>query len=685
VVLEDLQWLAESLLPLRELSVLASQLPVLMIGSYRDDERPHLPEKLPDMRVLKLERLNDEHIRELSVAMLGQAGRRRPVQELLRRETEGNVFFVVEVLRTLAEDLGGLHEVGRAELPPEIFSASIQEFIERRLARVPADYRPLLRLAAVAGRTIDVPVIARLLEMLPDTPFATGMEATFSLEEWLFGCADVAVLEHKNETWRFSHDKLREAARDTLSAALIPAAHRLIAAAIESVQSDLGVQATPLAFHWGRAGEAEKEYEYSVLAGQRALQSGANEQAAGLLRRALELVSRGQVALATVMEEFRLHIWLGTALMATRGWGSKEVRDVYRRARELAPRVGAGEELFSVLWGLWAAHLLRDEGQAMTVLAGQLMEVAQDADDDDLRLEAHLALGVTRRHQGQHETASAYLEQVVAAYDRQAHADHSFRFGQDPAVVAYSLAAGELWLMGYADQAREQLRHGMNLAEALGYPFNVAYNLVEWARLMQMMGDRGQTLKWARRVIELSEQHSFPMMLAIGRVLRGWAMDEVAGERRIKETQHGLILLHLTGAKYAYPHYLGCLADVYAQTGKVDAAVALVDEALEVVHQAPFYEAELLRLKGEFLRKATGEHDAEAAYLFEQALRTAESRGQVAWVLRALLSWYRLLAASGRGAGLRSRLREAYRWFSEGFDTPDLQAVRAIVTREEGE
>src|SRR5262249_43199459 len=117
LILEDLQWAAESLDVLKLLGPMVQDLPLLIIGSYRDDERPDLPADLPGMQVIRLERLSGEGIAQLSVSMLGDAGRRPEVLELLKKETEGNVFFLVEVVRALAEQAGRLTEIGRATLP----------------------------------------------------------------------------------------------------------------------------------------------------------------------------------------------------------------------------------------------------------------------------------------------------------------------------------------------------------------------------------------------------------------------------------------------------------------------------------------------------------------------------------------------------------------------------------------
>ncbi|NDJ33863.1 MAG: protein kinase, partial [Chloroflexi bacterium] len=140
LILEDLQWAEESLEPLRVLNRFAHAYPWLLLGSYRSDERPTLPDDLPGMQTIMLSRLDQQAIAELSVSMIGQRGLEPKVLQFIERETEGNAFFMVEVVRALAEEAGRLSEIGSATLPARVVAGGIQRIIERRLGRVPAEY-----------------------------------------------------------------------------------------------------------------------------------------------------------------------------------------------------------------------------------------------------------------------------------------------------------------------------------------------------------------------------------------------------------------------------------------------------------------------------------------------------------------------------------------------------------------
>lgn len=92
VLLEDLQWAGpDSLALLNRLSEVAQSQPLMLLGTYRDDECPELPLRLPRMHVQRLQRLGQEAIAELSARMLGEAGKQPWLVEYLARQTEGNL------------------------------------------------------------------------------------------------------------------------------------------------------------------------------------------------------------------------------------------------------------------------------------------------------------------------------------------------------------------------------------------------------------------------------------------------------------------------------------------------------------------------------------------------------------------------------------------------------------------
>ncbi|NDJ63162.1 MAG: tetratricopeptide repeat protein [Chloroflexi bacterium] len=291
LILEDLQWTEESLNVLERLAPFVPDLPLLVIGSYRNDERPDLPEQLPDANLLMLDRLTPRAMAELSAAMLGGVGTNPRVLALLQRETEGNAFFLIETVRALAEEAGRLSHIGRQTLPEQVFAGGVQAVLRRRLSRVPGAGRPLLKLAAVAGRELDLEVLRAAVALTDDQ----------TLETLLAGCANAAVLEAKEGRWRFAHDKLREALLTDLPGAERADLHRQVAEGIEAAYPDDKRYAAVLVTHWRAAGDTDKETYYAQIAGEQALLASSYREALGFFSRAITLLPSDSAPCAYLM------------------------------------------------------------------------------------------------------------------------------------------------------------------------------------------------------------------------------------------------------------------------------------------------------------------------------------------------------------------------------------------------
>lgn len=280
IILDDLQWArSESVALLARITRSAHEMPVLLVGTYRDDERPGLPLDLPAMQLMKLERLTPEAIAQLCSSMLGRQVQSQALLLLLRRETEGNPFLLVEVMRALAEEAGELSSIESLSRPASVLPGR-GGFVERRLDRVPPPARPLLRAAAVIGRRLDPALLQRVA---PDMPF----------DEWLTACADAAVIEADEGHFRFSHDKLRESLLARVVGEERRSLHRSAAEAIEQVYPDQPDWYSALALHWKEASAGAKAIDYLEKAGEQALQQFSNREAIACFEEAIALDAAG--------------------------------------------------------------------------------------------------------------------------------------------------------------------------------------------------------------------------------------------------------------------------------------------------------------------------------------------------------------------------------------------------------
>ena len=279
LILEDLHWSASDLELLKRFVPTLDNLKILVVGSYRDDEAPALPAELPGGNVIKLGRLAETSLAALVESMLGSVGTQQDIISFLQRETEGNVFFLVEMLRTLAENAGSLAQIDYRVLPTSIFTGGIQKIVERRLTQVTDPDRALLNLAAVLGRSVDLPVMR-----------AVAPER--DVERWALHCAEVSILEIKDDQWRFAHDKLREGILKQLDADAQRTLHRLAAETLTSLYGDDASRAGQLAYHWAGADDLDKEYAACIQASTYYLELNLFRDARRLAERALTLSDR---------------------------------------------------------------------------------------------------------------------------------------------------------------------------------------------------------------------------------------------------------------------------------------------------------------------------------------------------------------------------------------------------------
>ncbi|HET8936739.1 MAG TPA: AAA family ATPase, partial [Polyangiales bacterium] len=297
LLLEDLQWSrSDSIELLKRVIPITAEIPLLVVATDRDDERPSLRHVLTGMQTLDLQRLSQDAVEKLLVAMIGEAARKPEVVRLLWRETEGNAFFLVEVVRVLAEESGGMARIGAGSLPEKVFAGGVRRAVERRLQRVPEDARRLLLIAAVVGRTIDIELLAALAPEM-------------NLERWCAQCLESSVLERTGESIRFAHDKLREGLLAELPLDEQCRLSRLVAEGIERAPTGRDRYAL-LAHHFGRAGIRHKEAHYAALSGEQAVRGFAIAEGMAALQRAIELTEETP---ETAPTRARLHRLLGEA------------------------------------------------------------------------------------------------------------------------------------------------------------------------------------------------------------------------------------------------------------------------------------------------------------------------------------------------------------------------------------
>jgi predicted ATPase len=185
----------------------------------------------------------------------------------------------------------------------------------------------------------------------------------------------------------------------------------------------------------------------------------------------------------------------------------------------------------------------------------------------------------------------------------------------------------------------------------------------------------------------LAREQGFAQSLATG--LMHWGRTLAAqgrGEVGIPQIRQGLAALRATGKELTRSFYLTYLSEAYGAGGQPEEGLRVLTEAVAAAHNVGerWSEAERHRLKGDLLLALSADHRAEAEACFQQALAVARHQQAKSWELRAAMSLSRLWQRQGKRAAARELLAPIYGWFTEGFDTADLQEGRALLEELQG-
>jgi predicted ATPase len=255
-----------------------------------------------------------------------------------------------------------------------------------------------------------------------------------------------------------------------------------------------------------------------------------------------------------------------------------------------------------------------------------------------------------------------------------------------------------LWHLGYPDQALKRIHNALTLAHELSHPYTLG-DLLGYATLLhQYRREARRVQEQAEAVLTLSAEQGFPFLSALATLLQGWVLaDQGHGEQGLAQVHEGLAALRATGAESWRPYFLALLAEAYGQTGQAEEGLSILAEALATVHKTGerHYEAELYRLKGaltlapssvrRLVSSVTNAHSPtpnpqiQAETCFLKAIEIARRQHAKSLELRATMSLARLWQQQGKREAARQRVAEIYSWFTEGFDTKDLQEAKALM------
>ncbi len=680
LVVEDLHWVDPSTQEF--LDLVLQQVPstsVLALLTFRSDFRPSWGARshISSLTVNRFTRKQTEVMVERVVR--GKALPFEVLQQVVAR-TDGVPLFVEELTKMVLESgllrgQGDRYEL-TGPLPPLAIPTTLQDSLMARLDRL-AIVKDVAQLGAALGRSFSYELLRAVVSM--EEP---------RLQRALARLVEAELLYQRGmppqATYIFKHALIQEAAYQSMLISRRHQLHQRIAEILSRQFLETAeTQPELVAHHYTEAGLADEAIHYWQRAGQRANERSAYVEAVAHFTKALGLLDRLPDGRNRLERERQLQTALGPALMSTKGLGAVEVERAYSRALELCQQLGDASGLFAIKRGLWEFHELRGDLRTARGLAEELLALARQTGEVGLLLIAHDVLGDTLFWLGEFAAAVDHLQQGITLYrSEQHHALTHHYAGYDPGVACRSFAAYGLWYLGHPDQALRQIEDALALGKELGHPFSFMF-AVEFAAYVHHYRREVQLcLERADEDIALATEQAAEFFLGHGTVMRGWARAQQGQiNAGIAEIRRGMEACRACGAELERPHWLALLGEACLLGGHVEEGLDAVLEALALAERttARFNEPELHRLRGELLLKRSPPEVAAAENAFHEAIRAARSRQAKSLELRAVMSLSRLLQRQGKREDARRMVAEIYGWFTEGYETRDLQEAKVLL------
>jgi DNA-binding NtrC family response regulator/predicted ATPase len=681
LAVEDLHWSdAETQAFVDRLMMSAPAAALMILVTYRP-EFAHGWGNRECYSQIRLDALPAKTAEALLDALLGTDASLGPLKRTLIDRTEGNPFFLEESVRMLVETrvlsgVRGAHRLERA-VPTIDPSPTVQAVLAARVERLPVGARRLLQAASVIGRQFSLRLLQAIVETTEDDVVHELM--TLQTAEFLYESTGFPEAEYS-----FKHALTHEVTYQSVPTESRRALHARIVEALEALYRErLGEQVEVLAHHAVSGEIWDKAATYLREAGLKAFMRSANADAMAYFTRGLEVVKVLDVA-GRDKHELGLLLALGPAIQAAKGLGAPEAERVFARARELSERRDDPAAAFQALWGQWMVSAGLGRIERARQIGGDLLAVAERANDRALELEGHHAMWATSFWLGEVTAVRHHAERGIALYDPDQHRSLAFLYGgHDPGVCCRWFTAWNSWLLGYSVHAHDACDAAITLAGRVAHPPTIAIALAWACGLHYFERDAPATERYAMRLIDLSRGQNLPAWGAAGRIFHGWALTSArTGPAAIEEIRDGLAAAQAAGTLMPIaPLYKLVLADAYLNSGGSDEGLLVIDETLAgmAVTGERVWHSEFHRLKGELLLARSSSNHEAAEGCFRRALEIARAQHARSWELRAVTSLSRLLARHNRADSARRMVSELYSSFTEGFDTADLRRAKELL------
>ena len=668
LVFEDVHWADPTSLELLEkIRDIVKNWRTLVILLHRPNltlpwtEQPHVTS-------LTINRLDQVQVSSMIQSLTkGQDLPRTAIDQILAK-TDGVPLFVEEITKAVLERaVGGSNEGLSGTQSTLLVPDTLHDSLMARLDQL-APVKTVAQIAAVIGRDFS-------FELLKATaPFSEG-DVHAAIDRLLASGLVFRSGHLSGQSFSFKHALLR----DEAYASILHDQRRRLHGRIAEILcrdfpeiADTGPEI--VAQHYSEAGRAKLAIDYWIKAARQASARSAFVEASTHLQMALKRLVDLPSDIKRDNLELQLQQSLGNAFAAAKGFAAAETVEAYKRALDLCSSARSSDQRFAALNGIIAFHITRGDFEQSRTLAENLLRLAQQQDDPMPKLMGHRALGQALFLIGELAPAHDHLNTSLKLYDATLHGSLAPVFSQTYLTLACTL-------LGDIDRGLTFGQDAVRLSEQLRHPHSLCNALAFLAGAHVLRGDPEAAYPIAERTMGLASEYAFPLWLAGGRMLRGWANCSLGNvEDGLRELRRSVKALEATGALIwvQFARYL--LAQAFAKAEQLADAMKLVDQTLLTVAgtSGRWYEAELHRLKGDLLVSGGGP-PAAAEVCYERAIAVAVRQGARLWQLRASNALAGLWCSQGKIPDVHALLAPLSTSFDGKIMVPDLQQTKALL------
>ncbi len=580
ILIDDLHWAdSASIKLLQHLARHTTDLPIFTLGTYRDVEvgRHHPLETA--LRELNRERLTtrvdvrrftEDGTAALVSETMHQDGISAEFVHLVHQRTEGNPYFVEQVMRALIERGDVFQQDGhweRREIDEIEIPESVRSIVGDRLARLEPSHQEALLQASVLGQTFNF-----------DDLMGMGDFLEADLEDALQGAAAIGLVRTTGgEVFAFDHALTQQSLYEELSPRKRRRFHRAAGEALEALpESARQGRVGELAWHFLHADDTDRALLYSVKAGDAAEAVFAHADAEPHYRTALEITrdngdARGE---AEALQK------LGGALRLAGRYA--ESHDVLEIAAEVYQRLGDREGELGVVAQIGRMHSVQgtsDEGiKRVLPVVLALEQEGVERLSSTCTASLYVSLAALYFHGGKWQDFLRVSEEAVRL---------SEDAGDEHLIAEAALQRGTaLSLLGDVDNARTTLTHAVDLATTAGDLLTVRNALNNIAYLQRRAGDLRGAADSYRQALEYSESLGTPGDIAFARFVLGrlyieqgrWAEARILFEDALHAAQ-------AAAASWYSSYAMAGLGYLNVLEGRNDEGVQQLEKAIEIAER----------------------------------------------------------------------------------------------------